>query len=122
MGADPGTPSRTVDLGTIEPGDTKTAQWNLVSTLQGKFIDFSAIFEHTDDGGDMRTSLIKEVNIHELIRSVLVTSPETDGIPDFLVNDVPDEEHLPDVLYMSTGGQAAGTVASDVMLTLCPPE
>ena len=115
VGADPGTNSLTVALGNIAPGETKTAQWDMISSLQGKFKEFSATFEHLDDNGDLRTSLIKQVNIHELIRSLEVTTPTDDGIPDYLVNDVPDPDNLPDVLYMSTGGQAAVTLASDAV-------
>ena len=114
IGATAGSPSLTVDLGTIAPGETKTAQWNMISSLQGKFKDFSATFEHKDDNGDMRTSLIQEVNLHELTRSVRVTTPTEDGIPDYLVNDVPDENNLPDTLYMSTGGLSEVTLATDM--------
>ena len=117
VGAEIGTPSLTVDLGSIAPGETQTAQWNLLSTLQGKFKDFTATFEHLDDGGELRTSLIQSVTIHELIRAVQVTTPTDDQIPDYLVNDVPDPDNLPDVLYLSTGGQAAVTIASDVALS-----
>jgi hypothetical protein len=116
VGANAGTNSLTVDLGTIAPGVTQTAQWNMVSSLQGKFVDYSATFEHIDDNGDMRTSLIKSVEIHELIRSVKVDTPSADNIPDYLVNDVPDDDHLPDVLYMSTGGQAQVSIAGNVTI------
>jgi hypothetical protein len=117
VGADAATPSLTVALGNIAPGETKTAQWNLISSLQGKFKDFSASFEHLDDDGDLRTSLIKSVTIHELTRAVYLTSPASDGIPDYLVNDVPDDGNLPDTLYFSTGGQAPVTLATGAQLS-----
>jgi hypothetical protein len=116
VGALASTPSLTVDLGNIAPAATVTAQWNLVSSLQGKFKDFSASFEHVDDNGDLSTSLIQKVTIHELTRAVQVTTPTDDHIPDYLVNDVPDAGNLPDTLYLSTGGQAAVTIATAVSL------
>ena len=116
VGAHAGSNSLTVDLGNIAPGATITAQWNLLSSLQGKFKNFSASFEHLDDNGDLRTSLINTVKIHELTRSLMVSTPSDDHIPDYLVNDVPDDGNLPDTLYLSTGGQAPVTQAAGVVV------
>lgn len=99
------TPSLTIDLGMIMPGAVTTGQWNMVSSLQGKFKEFSATFTHEDDGGDLRTSLIKSVNIHELIRQVEIGF-DSDIIPDYLVNDIADSDNLADTLYLSNGSQA----------------
>ena len=109
--------SLTITLGGIAVGNTKTAQWNLVSSLQGKFVEYEASFEQLDNFGGVRTSLINSVNIHELIRSVQVSSPTSDGIPDFLVNDLPDPDNLPDRLYLSTGGQAQVSIATNAALS-----
>ena len=117
VGNQSSTQSLTVDLGTIAPGQLVTAQWDLLSSLQGKFKNFTASFEHEDDDGDLRTSLIDSVQIHELTRSVEVSTPTDDGIPDYLVNDVPDPDNLPDVLYLSTGGQAPVSIAQDASIT-----
>ena len=114
VGDKAGSNSLTVDLGNIAPGATITAQWNLLSSLQGKFKNFTASFEHLDDNGDLRTSLINSVKIHELTRSLMVSTPSDDHIPDYLVNDVPDDGNLPDTLYLSTGGQAPVTVATGI--------
>ena len=107
-------PSLTADLGDIAPGQTAVAQWLMTSTIQGKFIDYSATFEHSDELGGLETSIIDSVNIHELIHAVRVDSPTDDGRPDFLVNDVPDPDSLPDTLYMSDGTTAVVNVGSDV--------
>lgn len=117
VGNQAGSSSLTVNLGTILPGATTTAQWNMVSSLQGKFKDFSATFEHVDDNGDLRTSLINQVRIHELIRAVNLSVPSDDHIPDYLANDVADPGNLPDTLYFSTGGQAPVTVAQGVSVS-----
>ncbi|MGH8853685.1 MAG: SdrD B-like domain-containing protein, partial [Telluria sp.] len=95
-------PTLTANLGNIAAGKTQVAQWMLTSSLQGKFTEFSASFEHLDGMGDQRLSLIKSVNVHELIRSVKANGGDA---PDFLANDDPDAEHAPDRLYMNDGSQ-----------------
>jgi len=96
-------PSMTADFGTIPAGDTKIATWLMTSTLQGLFIDYEASFEHLDSFGDQRISLIKEVEIHEMIHLVEALGDKADGLPDFLVNDVPDRDDLPDTIHRSDG-------------------
>ncbi|RDE49091.1 MAG: tandem-95 repeat protein, partial [Candidatus Accumulibacter meliphilus] len=105
-------PSLSLTLGGLAPGGTTTAQWNLISSLQGKFDNYDARFEQMDSFGNIRASLIKSVDVHELIRAVQVDVPTSDGIVDFLVNDLPDAGSLPDALYLSSGGKAAVTVAT----------
>ena len=94
-------PSLTVDFGDVAAGQIKIGRWLFKSTLQGQFIDYSATFEHTDGLGDPRLSLIDSVDIHELIRIVKATNTLNDSLPDFLVNDFPDDQFLPDRLYLS---------------------
>ncbi|MCP5525484.1 MAG: putative Ig domain-containing protein [Verrucomicrobiales bacterium] len=96
-------PSLTVNLGHIGPGENRIARWLLTSTLQGLFVDYQATFEHLDDIGELKLSLIEEVTIHEMIRTLLAPGEAEDGRADFLVNDVPDPDDLPDTLYLSTG-------------------
>ncbi|MDP3298128.1 MAG: Ig-like domain-containing protein [Thermodesulfovibrionia bacterium] len=103
VNSEPVSPSLTVNLGNIDPGTTSVAKWIMTSSLQGKFIEYKATFEHVDGLGNPRLSLIDTVNIHELTHAVKVDTPSDDNKPDFLVNDVPDEDHLPDTLYNSTG-------------------
>ena len=112
VGAQAGSNSLTVDLGSIAPAQTVTADWALLSSLQGKFKNFSASFTHNDDSGNLKTSLINSVTVHELIRKVQVTTPTDDGIADFLTCEVPDANHDPDTLWLSTGGQAHVTLAT----------
>lgn len=96
-------PSLTADLGTIEPGGSQVAQWIFLSSLQGKFIEYSATFEHLDSLGSANLSLIDSVEIHELIHPVRADRPGDDTLPDFLVNDVPDPDDFADTLYLSDG-------------------
>jgi hypothetical protein len=95
--------SLTVNFGNIAPGTIGVGKWLLQSSLQGQFIDYQASFEHIDELGDPRLSLIQGVEIHEMIRSVQADGAFEDGLPDFLVNDVQNGENLPDTLYLSDG-------------------
>jgi hypothetical protein len=108
-------PSLTANLGTIDPAGSAVAQWIMTSTLQGKFIDYTASFEHLDSLGGKQTSLIESVEIHELIHTVRVDSPVDDGKPDFLVNDDPDPDNFPDALYLSDGSVAIVNMATNVV-------
>ena len=96
-------PSLTVDLGDIDSGQSQVARWLFTSSLQGKFIEYSASFEHSDQLGGKRTSLIDRTEIHELIHVVRDDRPGADGLMDFLANDVPDPDNLPDTLHLSDG-------------------
>ena len=103
VNSEPVSPSLTVNLGNIDPGTTSVAKWLMTSSLQGKFIEYTATFEHIDGLGIPRLSLIDTVNIHELNHAVRVDIPADDNKPDFLVNDVPDDDFMPDTLYNSEG-------------------
>ncbi|MFM6729460.1 MAG: S8 family serine peptidase, partial [Dolichospermum sp.] len=100
------TPSLTVNFGDIKAGKTAVADWLLKSSLQGKFIDYKATFEHINSLGKAELSLIKEVKIHELIHTVQVNHSNPDNLPDFLVNETFDAQFTPDIIYFSSGGTA----------------
>lgn len=110
-------PSLTVNLGELEPGQTSVAQWMMTTSSQGKFIEYDAKFEHVDELGDPRISLIESVNIHEIIHAVRVDIPDDDQKPDFLVNDIEDEDFLPDTLYNSDGTTAVVNISSDPVIS-----
>ncbi len=109
-------PSLTVDLGDIQLGGTAVARWYMTSTLAGTFSEYSATFQHVDELGDQRLSLIDEVRIHELNHCVRIDIPEDDNKPDFLVNDIPDDDHLPDRVYNSNGTNADVSVATNAVV------
>ncbi|WP_203546973.1 Ig-like domain-containing protein [Roseiconus lacunae] len=96
--------SLTAGFGDVGPGELAIAEWEMESTLQGLFVDYNATFEHVSGLGDNRFSLIKDVQIHELIHVANAAQVDgDDGLPDFLVNDLPDPSDLPDTLYLSDG-------------------
>ncbi|WP_218653149.1 ELWxxDGT repeat protein [Nostoc sp. TCL26-01] len=107
-------PSLTVDFGNIAAGQTAVADWLLKSSLQGKFIEYKATFEHINNLGKAELSLIKDVKIHELIHKVQINQPTDDGLPDFLVNDIFDAKFTPDTLYFSQGGTAPVNAAINI--------
>ena len=109
-------PSLTVDFGNIAAGKTGVADWLLKSSLQGKFVDYKATFEHVNSLGKPELSLIKEVTIHELIHQVQVNHPNPDNLPDFLVNDTFDAKFTPDTLYFSSGGTAPVKAVKDATI------
>ena len=99
-------PSLTADFGNIAAGGSAVAEWLLKSSLQGKFVDYSATFVHENSLGKKELSLIKDVQIHELIHTVLADHGPSDQLKDYLVNDVFDSQFTPDTLYFSSGGTA----------------
>lgn len=103
VGGQPLSPGLTANFGDIFPNQRAVGRWLLTSTLQGLFISYDATFEHIDGLGDPRLSLIESVSIHEMIRVVRAPGAQDDGLPDFLVNDIPDLLDLPDTIYLSDG-------------------
>jgi len=113
-------PSLTAVFGDIDPSKSAVARWLMVSTLQGKFIEYSATFEHLDAIGDKHISLIDSVDIHELIHVVKADRPTDDDIHDFLANDIEDEDFLGDTLWLSDGSSAAVQAVTEATVTTQP--
>ena len=87
-----------VSLGTIAARTSSVAQWWLTSTLQGHFTGMRASVTHLNSQGIVDTSLIREVAVHPLIRSVDVG----DALPAFLTADG-SRYGNPDRLYRADG-------------------
>jgi len=83
----PSTPSLLVDFGDISPGDSTVGRWQMLTTLAGRFTEFTADFVHVDEFGGELTSLIDATNTHLLIHDVLVDLPGRDEVTDFLAQD-----------------------------------
>ena len=110
-------PSLTVAFGDLTPNTTKVARWLMLSSLQGEFMNYSATFENINPLGDPRLSLLDELDIHELIRNVMIYSDpdENDGILDFLVNERDDFLAYPDTLYSSKTLQSYNVSAGIIL-------
>ncbi|TDS84591.1 choice-of-anchor U domain-containing protein [Comamonas sp. JUb58] len=87
VGDQPAGKSLLLDFGDIESGISKMGRWSMVTSLSGKFVEFSASFTHADSLGGAVTSLIKEVRTHTLIQDVRVDLPGRDKVRDFLAKD-----------------------------------
>jgi len=60
------------------------------------------------------------VEIHELIRQVEAGGTFADGKPDFLVNDEPDADDLPDTLHLSDGSTTPVSVLREAEVDGAP--
>ncbi|XP_048252814.1 uncharacterized protein LOC124134850 [Haliotis rufescens] len=109
-------PSLSIDFGDIESFETKTARWLLTSSLRGKFYNFTATFENINPLGDPQLSIMEHVGYHELVHLVRLESTK-DVRDDFLVNDVIDEDELPEVVYDSSNGFVSATVLPTTVKT-----
>ena len=95
-------PSLTVTFGDLAPNTTVVARWQMISSLQGEFRNYSATFENINPLGDPNLSILDELEIHELIRNIRIyDTSEDDEVLDFLVNEVNDAFTYPDMLYSS---------------------
>lgn len=92
-----------VDFGTIDPKTSAIGQWYFTSSLLGKFVKYDIQVNHKSNYSAKNISLIKEANIHELIKSVKAYQDGNDDIMDFLVNDSADSKDTPDRLFYSNG-------------------
>ena len=102
IGNDSVNPSLTVMFGDLAPNTTIVARWQMISSLQGEFRNYSATFENINPLGDPNLSILDELEIHELIKNVRIyNSPEEDDVQDFLVNEQDDYLAYPDTLYSS---------------------
>ena len=90
------------DFGTIPAKSTSYAQWWFTSSLLGHFVDYDVTATHVTSYGNPDLSLLGDVTIHELIRSIKV-GLDDDNVIGFLTNDLTDENDTPDMLYVSDG-------------------
>ena len=108
------TPSLTVDLGDVEPGQTADAELLAALGPPGRVGGFHRHFQPHRRAGGHETSLISSVQTHSLIHAGDFNYPNSTGETDYLVNDIPNPESLPDTIYFSDGTTAPVNVATDV--------
>jgi len=80
----PVTNSLFINFGNIAPNESTVGRWDMMTTLSGRFTDFTASVTHADELGGQLTSIIDAANTYTLIQDVLVDLPGRDGIRDFL--------------------------------------
>ena len=94
--------SVTTDFGTVPAHGHAYAQWWMTSSLLGHFIEYNTSFTQLTLSQNPNLSLLNEVRIHELIRSIVVEGNDNADYG-FAVNGVEDAENLPDILYLTDG-------------------
>ena len=94
--------SVSTDFGTIPAHSTSYAQWWIKSSLLGHFTDYDVTATHLTSYGNKDLSLLNDVTIHELIRSIDVTKGDK-TLKGFMTNDIVDADDTPDMLYLSDG-------------------
>ncbi|MCO6564407.1 MAG: T9SS type A sorting domain-containing protein [Apibacter sp.] len=106
-----------IDFGSIEPQKAMVGQWWFTSTLLGHFVKYDINVKHLNSYGNKDLSLIKNYQVHELIKSVKAYGDEEDDISDFLVNDIPDLNDTPDMIYFSNGENEEVSQVSSASVT-----
>ena len=84
--------------------------------------NFTATFSHSDALGGTETSLISSVTTHTLIHAGDFNYPDSTGATDYLADDTPNPENLPDTIYFSDGTTAPVNIATNATATPGRPE
>ncbi|MBD5358801.1 MAG: hypothetical protein HDR88_17740 [Bacteroides sp.] len=89
-------------FGNIKPMETAYAQWWFKSSMVGHFTKYDVKATHVSSYDNPDLSLLNEVTIHELIRS-LEAEKEGNRLKAFMTNDIADANDTPDMVYLSDG-------------------
>lgn len=104
------------DFGNIPAHSTSYAQWWIKSSLLGHFTDYDVTATHLTSYDNKDLSLLNDVTIHELIRSIDVTKGDK-TLKGFMTNDIVDADDTPDMLYLSDGEIEKVNVAASSSIT-----
>lgn len=88
------------EIGTIPAQSSAYVQWWLKGSLLGHFVDYNVSATHVTSYGNPDLSLLNNVTIHELIRSIEVEN-NANPVVGFVTNDIPDINDTPDMIYLS---------------------
>lgn len=107
-----------IEVGDIAAGKTAYAQWWMEASLLGHFIDYDIEATHVTSYGNPDLSLLGDVTIHELIRSVDLGADPGTGVmaKGFLVNDEVDADDTPDMIYLTDGSTSPVAGASEMTM------
>ena len=104
------------EFGTIPAHSQMYAQWWFTSSLLGHFTEYKVEAKHITSFGNEDLSLIERVKPHELIHGFTFNN-EGQTLRGFLVNDVPDDEDLPEEIYFTNATQQEVHLASAINMT-----
>ena len=105
-----------LEFGDIPSKTTAYAQWWLRSSLLGHFTKYNVEATHVTNYDNPDLSLLNEVTIHELIRSIDATS-NNQPLVGFMANDIVDAEDMPDMMYLSNGLVEKVTIVQSATIT-----
>jgi len=103
-----------VDFGDIGPGERSIAWWEMVTTLDGSFTEFTGSYTHSNEFGGTETSRIKNLNTHIIRRHVDTGA----AFYDFLVDS--DNNYVPDWVVDSATGEAVDVLTVSYNITFEP--
>lgn len=83
----PSEPVLLINFGDVAPNSAKMGRWDMLTSLAGEFISFSATMSHADELGGAATSILEQPVTHFLVRDVRVDEPGRDSVRDFLALD-----------------------------------
>jgi len=105
-----------INFGTIPAGKCTYGQWWFTSTLLGHFVDYDISLTHGTSYDNPDLTLISDVSIHQLIRSIQADSASTIRAG-FMVDDQVDGEDMPDILYLTDGTTREVSLTTNVLFT-----
>lgn len=90
----------TTRISNIPSGTNAYVQWWMECNQTGHFTEYNMI--NTKFGStDIDDSVIGDVSLHELIRSIIIDNSGDVPLKGFLVNDIEDDYDLPDHIYLT---------------------
>ncbi|MDY6965908.1 MAG: NosD domain-containing protein, partial [Halobacteriota archaeon] len=105
-----------VDFGDIDPGESDFKWWEMVTTLDGSFTEFTGSYTHSSELGGMETSLIKELNTHIILRDI----DTGDVVYDMLVDS--DQDKIPDYVIDALYGTSTEVLLMDYTVIMGPTQ
>jgi uncharacterized membrane protein len=104
-----------IDFGNIPAGGSAYGQWWFRSSLLGHFVEYDTKITHVTSYGNPDLSLVKSLDIHELISSIEINR-NGQKLRGFMANDVVDTHDLPDMMYVSDGTNSEISTLNEVQL------
>ena len=109
------------DFGTIPAHSQAYAQWWLQSSLLGHFTSYDVTVNHLTSYGNEDLSLVDRASIHELIHGFTVRTDGEKPVRGFLVNELIDEQDMPDTLFFTDATQQGLSLATSATLAKQSP-
>ncbi|MFH1807115.1 MAG: MYXO-CTERM sorting domain-containing protein [Pseudomonadota bacterium] len=87
-----------IPFGTLAPASCGVGSWAMTTSLQGEFVELDVSFEHSEELGGAKTSLVSATRSHWLVHKIQVDRPGKDSISDLLALVDTDGDDVGDTL------------------------